>query len=588
MYMTTYAVMYITSVPNRKSPPAILLRESYRDDGKVKNRTLANLSKLPPEVIDALKLVLKGGTVAGPLDQAFDIVRSLPHGHVAATVGTLRRLGLHTFISRRRSTNRDLCEALIASRIIESKPRSKLSTARSLRAETGRSPLGSILGVEGADEDDLYAAMDWLLARQESIEKKLAARHLTDGCLVLYDLTSTYFEGRCCPLAKRGYSRDGKHGTLQIVFGLLTNSEGCPVAVEVFEGNTADSGTVASQVEKLRDRFGLSKVVLVGDRGMLTAARVRDDLAPVQGLEWITALHGPAIRGLVDAGSLQLSLFDQRDLAEITDPQYPGERLIVCRNPLLADERARKRLELLAATEKLLAQVQAATRRKNRPLRGKDKIGIRVGKVINRYKVGKHFDIDISDDGLTFCRSDERIVREAALDGLYVIRTSLAAEDLGAEDVVRSYKSLAVVEHAFRRIKTIDLEVRPVHHRLADRVRAHVLLCMLAYYVEWHMRQALAPLLFQDEERAKAEAQRSSVVAPAPRSDSAKKKDATKTTTDGFPVQSFRDILSDIATVAKNRVQPKATGGPAFDMITTPSPLQSRAFSLLNISPAKL
>ena len=580
--------MYIAKIPNRNSPPAMLLRESYREDGRVKNRTLANLSKLPRPAIEALRRVLKGGAVTGPIRDAFDIVRSLPHGHVAATLGTLRRLTLHQCMARRRSRQRDLCEALVVSRIIETKPRSKLSTARSLRPETAKSTLGQVLEVEWADEDDLYAAMDWLLERQPRIETALAKRHLSEGTLVLYDLTSTYFEGRTCPLARRGYSRDGKRGSLQIVFGLLTNREGCPVAVEVFAGNTGDPKTVAAQIAKLRERFALQTVVLVGDRGMLTAARIREDVAPIEGLEWITALRGPAIRTLVTSGALQLSVFDEQDLGEITDPNYPGERLIVCKNPLLADERARKRGELLDATEVLLTKIHTATQRAHRPLRGRDTIGIRVGKVLNSYKVGKHFEIAITDDTLTVTRCQARIDSEAILDGLYVIRTSLAADALSAEGVVRSYKSLAVVERAFRRMKTVDLDVRPINHRLVDRVRAHVLLCMLAYYVEWHMRHDLAPLLFQDEHRAEAEATRPSVVAPAPRSARATAKDRTKRTGDGHTVQSFRDLLRDLATVARNRIQPKAPQAPAFDVMTTPTALQTRAFRLLNVAPVKL
>jgi len=430
--------------------------------------------------------------------------------------------------------------------------------------------------------------MDWLLERQPRIEKALATRHLSEGTLVLYDLTSTYFEGRTCPLARRGYSRDGKRGSLQIVFGLLTNSEGCPVAVEVFAGNTGDPKTVAAQIEKLRERFGLQTVVLVGDRGMLTAARIREDMAPIEGLEWITALRGPAVRRLVNSGALQLSLFDDQDLGEITDPHYPGERLIVCRNPLLAEERARTRLALLDATDVLLTKIQAATQRTHRPLRGRDTIGMRVGTVLNRYKVGKHFEIEITDDSFTCTRCHERIDREATLDGLYVIRTSLTADALSADDVVRSYKSLAVIERAFRRMKTVDLDVRPINHRREDRVRAHVFLCMLAYYVEWHMRRDLAPLLFQDEQRAEAEAHRPSVVAPAPRSDSATAKDRTKRTRDGHTVQSFRDLLRDLATVAKNRVQPTAPKAPAFDVMTTPTSLQTLAFRLLKVAPVKL
>jgi transposase len=580
--------MFIATVPNRNSPPAILLRESYRELGKVKSRTLANLSKLPPHAIEALRALLKGASLAGPLNDAFDIVRSLPHGHVAAVLGTLRNLALHRLIDPKHSRQRDLCEALIVNRLIQTKPSSKLSTSRALRNMTSQSTLGQVLNLQSTDEDQLYAAMDWLLKRQPSIEKALAKQHLCDGDLVLYDLTSTYFEGHTCPLAHRGHSRDNQHGSLQIVFGLLTNHEGCPVAVEVFEGNTADPKTVASQIEKLRTRFGLKRVVLVGDRGMLTAARIREDLAPVDGLSWITALRNPAIRTLVQGGALQLSLFDQKDLAEITSPDYPGERLIVCKNPLLSEQRARKRNELLAATETLLSKVHAATLRPTRPLRGKENIRLRIGKVVNRYKVGKHFDIEVTDDGFTFRRHAERIAREAALDGFYVIRTSLKPEDLGAEDVVRSYKSLSRVERAFRCIKTVDLAVRPIHHHLPDRVRAHVLICMLSYYVEWHMCRALAPLLFVDEARVEAEKTRSSVVSPAPRSEQAKAKDRTKRTEDGFEVQSFRDLLRDLSTVVKDRVQPKGANEASFDKVTMPTRLQNRAFELLHVSPHQL
>lgn len=574
--------MYIATVPNRNSPPAILLRESYRHGGKVKSRTLANLSHWPEAKIEALRAVLRGGKVSGPLEQAFEIIRALPHGHVAATLGTLRRLELHKVISPRRSRERDLVEAMVVSRILE--PRSKLSTAKALRDESAQSTLGQALGLGRADEDELYRALDWLLGHQRRIEDLLARRHLKEGTLVLYDVTSAYFEGRTCPLARLGHSRDGKRDKLQIVFGLLTNQQGCPVAVEVFAGNTGDPRTLGPQIEKVKERFGLSRVVLVGDRGMITDARIREDLKPVAGLDWITALRAPAIRELVQRGSLQLSLFDQRELAEITDPRHPQERLIVCRNPLLAEERARKRAELLAATEAELRRIQKATRLVKRPLRGRAEIALRVGKAVNKYKVAKHFALTIGEEGFEFQRREEKVAQEAALDGFYIIRTSVAEEALGAEDVVRCYKALSNVEQAFRRMKTVDLEVRPIYHHLPDRVRAHVLLCMLAYYVEWHMRQELAPLLYHDEDREAVEAERRSVVAPAPRSARARAKDRTKRTADGFPVQSFHDLLRHLATLTKNRIQPKAKGVPPFDLAATPTPLQRRAFELLHVS----
>lgn len=573
--------MFVAVVPNRNSPPAILLRESYRDGGKVKSRTLANLSRWPPEKVEALRQALRGGRVALPLQEAFTIIRTLPHGHVAAVLGTLRRLGLESLLAPRRSRERDLCTAMIVARILE--PRSKLATARALGAETRHSSLGEVLGVESADEDELYGAMDWLLPRQERIERQLAQRHLPEGSLTLYDLSSTYFEGRHCPLARLGYSRDGKRGTLQIVFGLVTNGSGCPVAVEVFPGDTSDPETVAGQVQKARERFHLRHLVLVGDRGLLTSARIREDLRPLAGLEWITALRAPAIRKLVEGGALQLGLFDERDLAEITSPDYPGERLIVCRNPLLAEERARKRADLLAATEKELDKVVAATRRPKNRLKGQEKIALRVGAVLGRFKMAKHFRLTITDATFQYARDQAGIAREAALDGIYVIRTSVPQEALGSEEAVRAYKRLAAVERAFRSLKSVDLKVRPIHHRDPDRVRAHVLLCMLAYYVEWHMRQALAPMLFDDHDRAAGERRRASVVAPARRSPAAEDKARTKRTEDGLPVHSFQSLLRDLATVAKNRVLPKAAATPAFDMINPPTSVQQRAFDLLRV-----
>ena len=476
--------MYVERVPNRSSPPAVLLRESYREGGRIKKRTLANLSKLPYEAVEAVRRVLRGEPLVNPQD-VFTCVRSLPHGHVAAVLSTLKQLGLHTLLARQPSRWRDLAVALIAARVID--PQSKLATARALAPESAVSTLGEMLRVGAVDQHELYAAMDRLVERQAAIEQRLAKRHLEDHTLVLYDLTSSYLEGSHCPLARRGHSRDGKKGTLQIVFGLLCTSTGCPVAVEVFEGSTSDPNTVASQVDKLRQRFRLKRVVLVGDRGMLTAARIREDLAGVDGLRWITTLRAPTIRKLVDAGKVTPSLFDQRDLAEITSDEFPGERLVVCRNPLLAAARGRKRQELLSATEADLEPIAAATRRKNNPLRGAAAIGVRVGKVIDRHKVAKHCITTITDTTFTFRRDEDKIATEAALDGLYIVRSNVEPQQMDATQTVRAYKNLSKVERAFRSLKSVDLKVRPLHHRRADRVRAHVLLCMLAYYVEWHM-----------------------------------------------------------------------------------------------------
>ena len=573
--------MYITSVPNRNSPPCLLLRESYRQDGKTRNRTLANLTDWPAHVVQGLGVLLKGGQVSDA-GGGFQIVRSLPHGHVAAVRGTLRRLGLHQILSSRPCRQRDLVEALIVARVLE--PGSKLAAARGLCAQTASTSLGEALHLSDADEDELYAAMDWLLPRQGRIEQALAGRHLQEGTLVLYDLTSTYLEGKCCPLAAFGHSRDGRKDKLQIVFGLLCDVAGRPIAVEVFEGNTADPSTVASQVRKLRRRFGLHRVVLVGDRGMLTEARLREDLQPVEGLDWITALRAPAIAALVEAGRVDMSLFDQQDLAEVTWPQqYPGQRLIVCRNPLLALERARKRELLLEATEKDLAVIAAAVGRPRRPLRGADQIGLRVGKIIGRHKMAKHFQLEITDAAFRYQRDPAGIAAEAALDGFYVIRTNLPPGTLDAQQTVRAYKGLSQAERAFRSLKTVDLKVRPIHHHLADRVRAHVLLCMLAYYVEWHMRQELAPVLFDDEDPQAGEALRASVVAPAQRSPAALAKAAHKRTADGAPVHSFQTLLSDLATICSNRILPEVPGAATFTKTTQPTPLQQRALTLLKV-----
>ena len=572
--------MYIESVPNRRSPPAILLRESYRDAGKVRKRTLANLSKWPCALIEGLRVLLKGGTAVADLTTAFDIIRSRPHGHVAAVLGSLRKLRLDRTLAATASPERERVIALIVARILA--PGSKLATARGLAAGTARDSTAEMLGIETVDEDELYAAMDWLLERQGTIEQRLAKRHLSDGALVLYDVTSTYFEGRCCPLARRGYSRDGKRGTLQIVFGLLCNREGCPVAVEVFEGNTADPGTVGAHIEKLRRRFALSRVVLVGDRGMLTEARIREEVAPA-GLDWVSALRASAIRELVSSGAVQRSMFDDTGLAEVRCDAYPGERLIVCRNARLAEERARKREALLQATEALLAPIVAATQREKRRLKGKEKIGIRVGKVIGKYKMAKHFELDITETAFAYQRKADAIAAEAALDGLYIVRTSVPATELDAEQTVRAYKGLSVVERAFRSLKTVDLKVRPIYHYAAERVRAHVFLCMLAYYVEWHMRQRLKALLFDDEEPEVAEAARPSIVAPAEVSPSAQDKARSKRTALGEPVHSFRTLLDDLATIAKNRVVAPLASAEPFDLITRPTALQRRAFKLLGV-----
>lgn len=573
--------MYVESVPNRTSPPAILLREAARVDGKVVKRTLANLSDWPPVQVDSLRRLLKGETLVSQTD-AFRIQRSIPHGHVAAALGTLRRLGLEPILSRSPCAERDLVVAMIVARILE--PASKLATARGFQSETATSSLASVLGLDGAvDETQLYHSLDWLLTRQQSVENALAKRHLAEGSLVLYDLSSTYFEGRHCPLARFGHSRDERSGNPQIVFGLLTDSEGCPVAVEVFEGNTGDPKTVAPQVDKLRRRFHLKQIILVGDRGMLTSARIREDLRPLDGLQWISALKSVQIQQLVQGGALQLSLFDQQDLAEIAHLSYPGERLIACRNPLLAEERSRKRKELLEATEKQLHKIVDATQRKKKPLRGRKEIGLAVGKVLGRYKMGKHFQLLIEEDGFRCERKQDSIDREAALDGIYVIRTSVPADKLDSDKVVGHYKRLSSVERAFRSMKSVDLKIRPIYHRLADRVRAHVFLCMLSYYVEWHMRQALAPILFDDDDPQAAEAARNSIVSPAERSPKAKSKDFLKRTEDGMPVHSFQTLLKDLATLTRNEVR---VGEQTLQMLATPTPVQQRALELLKVSAA--
>jgi hypothetical protein len=573
--------MYVAKVPNRGSPPAVLLRESYREAGKVKNRTLANLSAWPEAKVDALSRVLKGQPpAAADLDEAFEITRSLPHGHVAAVLGTARQLGLAELIDPAPSRHRDLVMAMAVAQVIA--PGSKLAIARGLRDATAASSLGEVLGLGSCDEDDLYAAMDYLRARQDAIEDALAARHLAGGTLVLYDVSSAAFEGRTCPLGAIGHPKDGVRGRLQIVYGLLTSAEGIPVAIEVFQGNTGDPATVASQVTKVKDRFGINKVVLVGDRGMLTAARLREDVRP-EGLDWITALRAPQVKKLARDGDLQLTLFDTQDLAEITSPDFPGERLVACMNPFLEAERARTRESLLAATEADLAKIAAACARARAPLRGKDKIAVRADRVLKRRKVGKHFTIAIGDDSFSYARNQDSITPEAALDGIYVLRTSVQADDLDSPQVVSSYKALAQVERAFRAFNT-DLDIRPIRHRTEDRVRAHVFLRMISYYLSWHMQARLAPVLFTDDDKPAAHAARSSPVAPAARSPKALAKAATKHTPAAVPVHSFASLLGDLATICLNTITPADPALPGFRLVTTPTPLQRQAFDLLGAS----
>lgn len=575
--------MFIDVVPNGRSAPAVLLRESYREGKRVLKRTLANLTGLPPALIDALRVLLDGGSVVGRPEEALEIRRALPHGHVSAVLATMRRLDLVRLLGRSASRERDLALALIASRVIA--PGSKLATVRALSEETATSSLGRELGLGTIREAEIYAALDWLGEQQERIERALARRHLHDGTLVLYDVSSSYLEGRCCELARQGYSRDHRPDRLQIVYGLLCDRQGRPVAVEVFEGDTADPATLGEQIDKLKRRFGLRHVVLVGDRGMITAARIRDELRPA-GLDWITSLRAPQIQALAERGGpLQPSLFDDRDMAEITSPDWPGERLVVCRNPDLARERTRKRAALLAATERDLARIAAAVRRKHKPLRGQAEIGLAAGAVIDRHKMAKHFALTITEDSFAWRRNDANIEREARLDGLYVIRTNVPASAMDAAAAVRAYKDLARVERAFRTLKGIDLQIRPVHHWLAPRVRAHVFLCMLAYYVEWHLREAWAPLLFHEHDAAGAEAERISPVQAAAVSPATQRKRATRRTEAGLPVVDYAGLMQHLATMTLNIVAVPKAQDAAFTMLAKPTPLQAAALELLGATP---
>jgi Transposase DDE domain len=566
--------MYVDRVPNRSSPPAILLREAWREQGKIRKRTLANLSDWPAEKVESLRRLLRGDRLVSPED-AFVITSSRPHGHVEAVLGTMRKLGLPSLLASKPSRQRDLVLAMIAERLL--KPCSKLATTRIWHTTT----LAEELGVQDAQVGELYAALDWLLARQERVEAKLAARHLKDGALVLYDASTSYYEGKTCSLARFGHDRDGKKLPV-ILYGLLTDQAGRPVAVEVYPGNTGDPTTVADQVDKLRARFGLSRVVIVGDRGMLTQAQIKK-LREHSGLGWISSLRSSAIRALIEQGHLQRSLFDETNLAEIQSPDFPGERLIACLNPLLADERRRKREELLQATEKDLERLRREVKRRTKTPLDKAQIGLKAGRILGRYKMGKHFLLTIQDGLFAWARREAAIERERALDGIYIVRTSQPASQLSAADAVRKYKSLATVERAFRCLKGVDLLVRPIHHRTDDHVRAHVFLCMLAYYVEWHMRQALAPMLFQDEDLDRDRLRRDPV-APAKPSESVRRKKLDRVTNDGLALHSFQTLLAELATRCRNSALLKADASPTtLQLVTELSPLQTRAFQLLGL-----
>jgi transposase len=563
--------MHIDIVPNRNSTPAILLRESYRVGKQVKKRTLANLSSLSMQQIEAIRAALRGEQW-GPLASSFEVTTSQPHGAVQAVSVAMQRLGFAALIASKPCRERDLVLAMVASRIVA--PQTKLATTRWWHTST----LADQFDVATADEQDLYGAMDWLLLRQGIIQKKLAVRHLSAGGLVLYDLSSSYFEGNTCPLAKRGYNRDGKHGMLQVNYGLLTDARGCPVAVSVHEGNTSDSTTFMPEVQRLRTDFGIERMVMVGDRGMISQKAI-DEMRETDGIGWITALKSVSIRALIEQGYLQLGLFDDRNLFELSAPDYPGERLVACRNVQLARLRAHKREELLCATEKNLGKIKAFVSAAK--LAGKDNIGVRVGKIVNQYKVAKHFELVIDDTTFSFRRKPDSIAAEAALDGIYIIRTSMSATQMAAADCVRNYKSLANVERAFRSIKTIDLKVRPIHHRLADRVRSHIFLCLLAYYVEWHMREAWRELMFADTDQA-AKATRDPV-APAKRSRSAQLKAASHTLDDGTPAHSFSTLMAELSTLVRNTCRTPHAGddAPTFTVLTNPNPTQHRALELV-------
>ena len=573
--------MYIEKVPNRNSPPAVLLRESYREGEQVKKRTLANLSKLPDDIIDNLKLALKGATLSMTegIPNHFEVIRSLPHGHVMAILETIKKLGLDKIISEKYSRIRNLVVAMIVARIIN--PKSKLATARGFNSETCSQSLGQLLDLEKADEDELYNALDWLLEKQEKIEKHLALKHLESGTLVLYDVTSTYLEGNGCELGKYGYNRDKKKGKTQIVFGLLCSAKGCPIAVEVFEGNTSDGATLGGQIEKVRKGWGIENVVWVSDRGILTNSKIKELVKPIEGLDYITGLTKPQIRKLAEVEVIQLGLFDQVNLVEFESEDYPDERLIACRNPFIAQKNQLQREALLEAVEKELDLIVQATQREKRALKGQDKIALRVGKVLNQFKVNKYYNLEITEEGFSYQRKLELIAQETALDGVYVLRTSLESTLMDAATTVKAYKSLSQVEEAFRCYKSIDLKVRPIYHYKGDRVKAHIFLCMLAYYVEWHLKQCLAPLLFEDEEIDDS----SLNVIKASRSESAQSKERKKRNQENFPVHSFRTLLEDLGTICLNTVECTIREGSyRFSKITRPTQLQQQALDLLGVS----
>jgi transposase len=573
--------MYIEKVPNRNSPPAVLLRESYREGDQVKKRTLANLSKLPDDIIDNLKLALKGATLSmnEGIPNHFEVIRSLPHGHVMAILETIKKLGLDKIISEKSSRIRNVVVAMIVARIIN--PKSKLATARGFNSETGSQSLGQLLDLEKADEDELYNALDWLLEKQEKIEKHLALKHLQSGTLVLYDVTSTYLEGNGCELGKYGYNRDKKKGKTQIVFGLLCSAKGCPIAVEVFEGNTSDGATLSGQIEKVRKGWGIENVVWVSDRGILTNSKIKELVKPIEGLDYITGLTKPQIRKLAEVEVIQLGLFDQVNLVEFESEDYPEERLIACRNPFIAQKNQLQREALLEAVEKELDLIVQATQREKRALKGQDKIALRVGKILNQFKVNKYYNLEITEEGFSYQRKLELIAQETALDGVYVLRTSLESTLMDAATTVKAYKSLSQVEEAFRCYKSIDLKVRPIYHYKGDRVKAHIFLCMLAYYVEWHLKQCLAPLLFEDEEIDDS----SLNVIKASRSESAQSKERKKRNQENFPVHSFRTLLEDLGTICLNTVECTIREGSyRFSKITRPTQLQQKALDLLGVS----
>nr|WP_170915579.1 IS1634 family transposase [Microcystis aeruginosa] len=573
--------MYIEKVPNRNSPPAVLLRESYREGEQVKKRTLANLSKLPDDIIDNLKLALKGATLSMTegIPNHFEVIRSLPHGHVMAILETIKKLGLDKIISEKSSRIRNLVVAMIVARIIN--PKSKLATARGFNSETCSQSLGQLLDLEKADEDELYNALDWLLEKQDKIEKHLALKHLESGTLVLYDVTSTYLEGNGCELGKYGYNRDKKKGKTQIVFGLLCSAKGCPIAVEVFEGNTSDGATLSGQIEKVRKGWGIENVVWVSDRGIFTNSKIKELVKPIEGLDYITGLTKPQIRKLAEVEVIQLGLFDQVNLVEFESEDYPDERLIACRNPLIAQKNQLQREALLEAVEKELDLIVQATQREKRALKGQDKIALRVGKVLNQFKVNKYYNLEITEEGFSYQRKLELIAQETALDGVYVLRTSLESTLMDAATTVKAYKSLSQVEEAFRCYKSIDLKVRPIYHYKGDRVKAHIFLCMLAYYVEWHLKQCLAPLLFEDEEIDDSSVD----VIKANRSESAQSKERKKRNQENLPVHSFRTLLEDLGTICLNTVECTIREGSyRFSKITRPTQLQQKALDLLGVS----